>query len=111
MSERKWPGVLVALLACLIAGCGGDDDSATSGKPSGANPGSGEFLEACLASVEGKPDEEKIERPACQLAADSLDSCTEQAEAQPEGNPGREAAIKACEVAADKALARVSGGG
>lgn len=112
MSEGKRLGVLVALLACgLIAACGGDDDSATSGEPSGANPGSDEFLEACLAKVEGTPDEESIERPACQLAADSLDSCTEQAEAQPEGNPGREAAIKACEVAADKALARVGGGG
>ena len=111
MRNLKWSGVLVAVLACgLIAGCGGDDDSATSGDPSGANSRSGEFLKACYAKVKGTPDEEKIERPACKLGADSLDSCTESAEAQPEG-AGREEAIKACDVQADKALEKVGGGG
>jgi len=110
MRNHKWPSVLIALLACgLIAGCGGEDDPATSGEPTGANSSSDEFLDACYAEIEGTPDEEEVGKPACQLAADSLDSCTEQAEALPE-DAGREEAVKACDVAADKAIAGVSGG-
>jgi hypothetical protein len=111
MRDHRWPSVLIALLACgLIASCGSDDDPATSGDGTGANSSSDEFLDACYADIEGTPDEEKIGKPACQVAADSLDTCTEQAEALPE-DAGREDAIKACDVAAEKAIAGVSGGG
>jgi hypothetical protein len=120
MRNYKWALACFALLAAgLIAGCGGGGDSTgeVTATVSGPNGGSAtatttttsasseatpdDVYNACLDAVEGTAAESAAQT-ACGQARDAFEQCTTQASNAPEGS-ARDAALKACQDAANKA--------
>ncbi len=113
MKQYKWLYACLALLAAgLIAGCGGGGDTtsvtvsegapttSTSTDTSGqASPD--DVYQACLDAVQGTAAE-SAGQTACAQARDAFEQCTTQASNAPEGS-ARDAALKACQRAANKA--------
>jgi hypothetical protein len=117
MKQYKWLFACLALVAAgLIAGCGGGDDSTST--PTSAAPetsstaststeaSSGEatpddVYQACLDAIQGTAAE-SAGQSACAQARDAFEQCTTQASNAPEGS-ARDAALKACQDAANKA--------
>jgi hypothetical protein len=119
MKDHKWlVGCLALVVAGMIAGCGGGDNGATatitsgSGETSttsteavsGATPD--DVYQACLDAVSGTAAE-SAGQTACANARDAFEQCTTEASNAPEG-AARDAALKACQEAADKATAALN---
>jgi hypothetical protein len=100
---------LVAVGLMATAGCGGGDDpgtpasgdtaATTTEASEGATPD--DVYQACLDAVEGAAAESAGET-VCARARDAFEQCTTQASNAPEGT-ARDAALKACQDAADRA--------
>lgn len=129
----KWIAVLVAVLAfgLIGAGCGDDEDTAstaadttateaTSTEPSttedsttssdtGGESSPDDVYNACLDVIEGTPAE-AAGQTACEQARAAFEQCTKQAEATPEGD-ARDLAIQACQDAADQATQALQASG
>lgn len=114
MKQYKWLYACLALVAAgLIAGCGGGGSSSTtttvsegSSTTSTSTQASGEaspddVYQACLNAVQGTAAE-SAGQTACAQARDAFEQCTTQASNAPEGT-ARDAALKACQDAANKA--------
>ena len=113
MHNRKWLPAFIALLAVALlglAGCGGGDDTTTTtpaagdtatttGASEGATPD--DVYQACLDALEGTAAEGASES-ACAQTRDAFEECTTQASNAPEGT-ARDAALQACQDAADRA--------
>jgi DNA-binding FadR family transcriptional regulator len=121
MKDHKWLLACLALLAGgLVAGCGGGGDTTTAPSAtaagettttSTATEASGsaspdDVYQACLDAVEGTAAEAAAQK-ACANARDAFEQCTTQASNAPEGE-ARDAALKACQEAADKATAALN---
>jgi ABC-type phosphate transport system substrate-binding protein len=121
MKDHKRLLACLALVAAgLVAGCGGGDDTATAptataagdtSTTSTATEASGsatpdDVYQACLDAVEGTAAESAGQK-ACANARDAFEQCTTQASNAPEGE-ARDAALKACQEAADKATAALN---
>jgi hypothetical protein len=112
MKSYKWLAACLALLAAaLVAGCGGGGTTtitagetttgSTSTAASGKTPD--DVYHACLDAVQGTAAEQ-AGQSACAKARDAFEQCTTQASNAPEGT-ARDAALKACQKAANKATA------
>ena len=109
MHNRKWLPAFIALLAIgllALAGCGGGDDTTTTAggdtateASEGATPD--HVYQACLDALEGTAAEGASES-ACAQTRDAFEQCTTQASNAPEGT-ARDAALQACQDAADQA--------
>lgn len=105
MHNRKWLPALIALLAVGLlglAGCGGDDT--TTEATGGATPD--DVYQACLDALEGTAAEGGAQN-ACAQTRDAFEECTTQASNAPEGT-ARDAALDACQEAADEATAALN---
>lgn len=124
MRIAKWMLALIALLACgLIAvGCGDDDEDSSSDEPATEESSSSDdtaseesddsssegntpddVLAACEEVIEGTPGAE-AGQAGCEAAADAFEQCLTQAE-DVDDDSARETALKACQDAADQAVA------
>jgi hypothetical protein len=113
MKSYKWLAACLALLAAgLVAGCGGGGTTTitagetATGSTSTAASGQAspdDVYQACLDAVQGTAAEQ-AGQSACAKARDAFEQCTTQASNAPEGS-ARDAALKACQKAADKATA------
>jgi hypothetical protein len=113
MKSYKWLAACVALLAAaLVAGCGGGGTTtvtaggeATTGSTSttavSGQASPDDVYQACLDAVQGTAAEQ-AGQSACAKARDAFEQCTTQASNAPEGT-ARDAALKACQKAANKA--------
>jgi len=125
MRNNRWIVLLVGLLAIglLAAGCGDDDDSSSSTPTTSEEATTEEattedsgdsgdveveevdadaFYDACTEAAAGTPGEATAET-ACAQARDALEQCSEDAAAS--GNAEvAQAAIEACQAAADEAV-------
>ena len=112
MNGYKWLSACLALLAAaIVAGCGGGGTTtitagetttgSTSTAASGQTPD--DVYQACLDAVQGTAAEQ-AGQSACAKARDAFEQCTTQASNAPEGT-ARDAALKACQKAANKATA------
>lgn len=115
MKDYKWLVACLALVAAgLIAGCGGGDETtstptATAGGETSTTSTSTEasgdatpddVYQACINGLEGLP--ESTLQTSCGQVRDAFEQCTTQASNAPEGS-AREAALNACQDAANKA--------
>jgi hypothetical protein len=129
MRERKGIAVLLGLLACglIAAGCGSDNsdtstaatsaetstteasttESSTTASSEGATPD--DVYNACIDAIAGTPAE-SVGQSGCQQARDAFETCATQADNAPEGT-ARNAAIAACQQAADATTAALQSGG
>jgi outer membrane PBP1 activator LpoA protein len=118
MRNYIWLSACLALLAAaVVAGCGGSSSSTgvtiTSGSDTTAastttTESSGQatpedVYNACLDAIEGTAAEQAAQQ-GCAQARDAFEQCTTQASNAPEGS-ARDAALKACQTAANKATA------
>jgi hypothetical protein len=130
MRSTKWLAALAALLACglIAAGCGSDDETTSSTAASDTSTEAttdestttsdtsdsdlatpDDVYNACLDVIKGTAAESAGET-ACAQARDAFEQCTQQAEAQPEGE-GRDLAIGACQQAAEQATEALQAAG
>jgi hypothetical protein len=114
MTSYKWLAACLALLAtALVAGCGGGGtttitagETTTSSTSTTAASGQAtpeDVYQSCLDAVQGTAAEQ-AGQSACAKARDAFEQCTTQASNAPEGT-ARDAALKACQKAANKATA------
>jgi hypothetical protein len=117
MKNHKWLFACLALVAAgLIAGCGGGSDSSTSTPAAGSTGGSAatttpeastgdatpdDVYNACVDALQGVGSDSVVQS-SCGQVRDAFEQCSTQAENAPEGS-ARDAAIKACQDAANKA--------
>ena len=133
MKNTKWLALLVGIFAfgLIAAGCGGDEDEASSDAPAveaedttsedaatedseateETSDSSGEIdaegvYTACTDAIEGTAAEE-AGQAGCEQARDAFEQCATAAE----GTQGEEAAIKICQDAADQAIATLNSAG
>lgn len=114
MHNRKLLPAFIAVLTIGLlglAGCGGDEETTTppatgdtaatttTEASDGATPD--DVYQACLDALEGTPAEGAAEN-ACAQTRDAFEECTTQASNAPEGT-ARDAALQACQDAADRA--------
>jgi hypothetical protein len=118
MRKYAWPWACVALLvAAAVAGCGGGGNStsvptstaATAPAPttSSTTPGQAtadDVYKSCLDALGTAVSQSKGQR-ACAQVRDTFQQCTTAATNAPEGS-ARDAALKACQQAADQATAQ-----
>lgn len=133
MRKREWLGVLVALMACglIAAGCGSDDSTSsdaasadTTSTTSDTTPGdtsdattedsggdktADDVYNACVDAIAGTPGEE-VGKAGCTAAKNAFEQCETQADAAPEGT-AKDTAVKACQDAADAAVAALNSAG
>ena len=124
MKSYMWLSACLALAtAALVAGCGGSSSTgsaarttsgATTAPPGPASTTStrvdggttpDDVYHACLDALQGIASERVAQR-GCAQARDAFVQCVTQASNAPEGAP-RDAALKACQRAADKAVAQL----
>jgi hypothetical protein len=113
MKDHKWIFACLALVAAgLIAGCGGGDDATSApattaaGETSAPTEASGDatpddVYQACVDGLQGVASESVVQT-SCGQVRDAFEQCTTQASNAPEGS-AREAALNACQDAANKA--------
>ena len=112
-SYKRLAACLAMLAAALVAGCGGGGGTTvTAGEgttsPTTTAAASGQatpedVYQSCLEAVQGTVAEQ-AGQSACAKARDAFEQCTTQASNAPEGS-ARDAALKACQKAANKATA------
>jgi hypothetical protein len=119
MKNYIWLSACVAIAAAgLVAGCGGGGSTTTPTTPSVATTpsvststttgASGEatpddVYNACLDALKDVSNQQVVQR-GCASARDAFEQCSTQASNAPQG-PARDAAIKACQQAANKTVA------
>lgn len=116
MRERRWLGVLVALMACglIAAGCGSNDNTSSDATGADTTATSGDtktaddVYNACLDAIDGKPGA-KIAKAGCQAAKTAFEQCAKQAEGAPDS--AKDAALQACRKAADIAISALNSAG
>jgi len=120
MRKYAWPWLCVALLvAAPVAGCGGGSGSTSASAPTAATspaPTStttsttagqataDDVYKSCLDALGSAVSQSKAQR-ACTQVRDTFQQCTTAATNTPEGS-ARDAALKACQQAADQATAQ-----
>jgi hypothetical protein len=128
MPQHKGLIVLLGLLACglIAAGCGSDDSSsssstsaetttteATVSSTTASDTGGGstpdDVYNACIDAIAGTPAEQ-AGQAGCEGARTAFETCSKQAENAPEGT-ARDAAVAACQQAADATTAALQSGG
>ena len=132
MRNAKWLIVQVAALLAtgvVAAGCGGDDDSSsTVATPSDTSTTSDDdstsddtssddstastpddVVNACMDVIKGTPAE-AAGQSACEQAGQAFEQCTQQAESI-DDSAGHDAAVQACQDAADQAVAALEAAG
>jgi hypothetical protein len=118
INNRLWLCACLALLtAALLAGCGGGGATSTTGDeatpastPTTTSTMAGEatpddLYQACVGALEGNVPQKRAEN-ACTQVRDAFQQCTTAASNAPEGS-ARDAAVKACQQAADKATSEL----
>jgi hypothetical protein len=116
MKNFIWLSACVAILAAaLVAGCGGGDSGTTPTSASDvtvttstAAPTSGDstpddVYNACLDALKDVSNQQVVQQ-GCASARDAFEQCSTQASNAPEGS-ARDAALKACQEAANKTVA------
>jgi hypothetical protein len=136
MRKNLWILAVVGVLACgaIAAGCGGDDDTAsttevtvedtdastttsgddttvtatdsTSSDSGGAT--ADDVYDACVDAIEGTPAE-SAGQSSCEQARTAFEQCTKQAEAA--GGDAAETALGICQQAADEAVKQLEAAG
>jgi hypothetical protein len=129
MKNYQWLVACLALVtAGLIAGCGGGDDSTTAPAATGAESTStdststtssteasstdaspDDVYNACVDALEGVASESTAQS-SCGQVRDAFEQCATQAENAPEGS-ARDAAIKACQDAANQTVDSLNASG
>ena len=126
MKNYMWLSACLALVAAaLVAGCGGGDSSSTSAPAttaagSASTSSSSTTTEATTteASGDSTPEDvynacidalsdvgnDQVVQQGCSQARDAFEQCSTQASNAPEGS-AREAALKACQDAANQTVA------
>lgn len=116
MRKYAWPWACVALLTVAIAGCGGGGGGtsastttapATTSTTTSTAPGeptADDVYKSCLDAL-GTAVSGGMAQRACTQVRDTFQQCTTAATNAPEGS-ARDAALKACQQAADKATAQ-----
>lgn len=121
MSKYKWllSACLALMAAALVAGCGGGGSSTsapatsesgsatTSTSSSTTTEASGQatpddVYQACLDALEDVGNQSTVQQ-GCAQARDAFEQCATQASNAPEGS-ARDAALKACQDAANKTV-------
>jgi hypothetical protein len=110
MKSYRWLAACLAILAAaVVAGCGGGGSTTvTAGEDTTTTAASGQatpedVYQSCLDAVQGTVAEQ-AGQSACAKARDAFEQCTTQASNAPEGS-ARDAALRACQKAANKATA------
>jgi hypothetical protein len=114
MTDHKWLLAVRGSLACLalvaaglIAGCGGGDDTTSAptttaaGTEASGDATPDDVYQACVDRLQGVASE-SVAQTSCGQVRDAFEQCTTQASNAPEGS-AREAALNACQDAANKA--------
>jgi len=119
MKNYIWLPVCVAIaVAALVAGCGGGGSTTTPTTPSvattpsdststtteasgGATPD--DVFNACLDALKDVSNQQVVQQ-GCTSARDAFEQCSTQAANAPQG-AARDAALKACQEAANKTVA------
>jgi hypothetical protein len=121
ISNHLWTCACLALVAAAaLAGCGGGNGSTSTsgaetvptGTPTTTSTVAGQaspddVYQACLGALEGAVAQ-KAAQNACSQVRDAFQQCTTAASNAPEGS-ARDAAVKACQQAADKATSQLQG--
>jgi hypothetical protein len=114
MKSYRWLAACLAILAAaVVAGCGGggsttvtagEDTTSSTTTTAGSGQATPEDVyQSCLDAVQGTVAEQ-AGQSACAKARDAFEQCTTQASNVSEGS-ARDAALKACQKAANKATA------
>src|SRR4051794_31417233 len=118
MKSYIWlPACVAIAAAALVAGCGGGGGTTTPTTPSvattpslststtteasGATPD--DVYNACLDALKDVSNQQVVQQ-GCTSARDAFEQCSTQASNAPQGE-ARDAAIKACQQAANKTVA------
>ena len=122
MKNYVWLSACLALVGgALVAGCGGGSDTSTSAPATTATGSAAtttdstttteasgdatpeDVYNACLDALEDVGNEQVVQQ-GCANARDAFEQCSTQASNAPEGS-AREAALKACQDAANQTVA------
>jgi 5-deoxy-D-glucuronate isomerase len=108
MKYQKWLFACLAVVAAgLIAGCGGGDDTTSAptataaGETASGDATPDDVYQACVDGLQRVASESTVQT-ACGQVRDAFEQCATQASNAPEGS-AREAALNACQDAANKA--------